>query len=484
MLKIKIAETKTAKIKLSSALAEAVAAVLKKKHNIDCNNPYDGFTAEQLEKITSIELKNPSAGACKGLEFLPNLMGLHINNGYYQTHAIGELLSIDNDDLQTIYKCKKLTELTIRNQPKITQIFLDELPNLKDVDICENESLGAIEGVDELHHLNMLTCYGNERLCKFTNLHEAIKKNVPFLKLDVNLFPKAINYDPKTGKYDPEVIEKLNSHFDRAAGYGKDQWMQTFTRRIDPKNPWREKLIVINHVQMLNLHNKACQILDECVPPDASEFETIVAIERYLAENVTYDYESIENAHTNPKGAPYGANGAHNCIMLGACVCQGYSRGEQYILSLRGIASSAISCVAQKDKLHISDRKKQWTNTREIADARDTYADHSILRIDGYYQLYSDPCWNAAHWQHGDKSMPYSLLSKGEISETHMLLRFDQHVENFSLPHGIKERLTKSIQTNELFVKTRSAEVVAARAQLGQQGPALVRGMIPTGRKL
>ena len=58
---------------------------------------------------------------------------------------------------------------------------------------------------------------------------------------------------------------------------------------------------------------------------------------------------------------------------------------------------------------------------------------HSIISIDDVDCLYDDPCWNAGRYQRGDKSMPWTLLTKDEISRDHTLSFNERNINNNTL---------------------------------------------------
>ena len=58
---------------------------------------------------------------------------------------------------------------------------------------------------------------------------------------------------------------------------------------------------------------------------------------------------------------------------------------------------------------------------------------HSIISIDDVDCLYDDPCWNAGRYQRGDKSMPWTLLTKEEISRDHTLSFNERNIDNNTL---------------------------------------------------
>lgn len=122
-----------------------------------------------------------------------------------------------------------------------------------------------------------------------------------------------------------------------------------------------------------------------------------------------------------------GANGAYNAFIYGTCVCEGYTRAMQYLLTLKGIKSHNVHCISGEDKLHMSTDKQDNIYKRyDLPD--DGY--HSIISIDDIDYLYDDPCWNAGRYQRGDKTMPWTLLTKEEISKDHTLSFGEKNINN------------------------------------------------------
>ena len=467
-----MAETKKEKTELSIPLAVAIIKQLKEKYGIDHFDVDFSFTQEELSKITNLTLEHPSSGM-KGIEYLPNLKSLSligIETGAFRKNLSG----IDDHDMTCIEKCKNLEELVIRRQPKITSIDIGSLPKLKYLEICENHQLEKIEGIDKLPLLESLDCYGNESLSRIEHLDKVIEKEQwGHLDLDVLLFPSAIGYQPHTASYNQKAVDALNNTPQIAT------WSQEFGED--------KERIQLSHWQMIQLHNSACQILSEILRPHQNDsIDQVMAIETYLAQNVVYDHAACERKdHTflktengqTTKGPKHGSNGSYSCLVQKQCVCEGYTRGEQYLLALRGIKSRNVSCIGEKDTRGMSDSQKDWSQ-KDVILPSEGY--HSIIQLTDM-GLYSDPCWNAGRWQKGDKSMPYSLLSKEEMSKTHTL-SFEERNWDGIPEHISRSMVAESIKNNDLFRKTKMAEVEAQRKELGKQNSTPVRGMISDGR--
>ena len=102
----------------------------------------------------------------------------------------------------------------------------------------------------------------------------------------------------------------------------------------------------------------------------------------------------------------------------------------QYLLRLKGIKSHNVHCISGEDKLHMSTDKQDDKYKRyDLPD--DGY--HSIISIDDINCLYDDPCWNASRYQRGNKSMPWTLLTKEEISRDHTLSFNERDIDNNTL---------------------------------------------------
>ncbi len=468
------------RIKLSTELGLIVAKELKEKYGID--KWKDGsittftFTKEELSYIQTLTIKDTHQGDLVGIEHFPSLKSLTIDSSKSRrnldeyTHP-KNIRSINDKDIASIEKCANLESLTIINQPLITEIDLSGMPKLDDVNIIHNMNLEKIHGIDKLHGLTSLTCYGNNSLYEFDGLDKAIIQNREHfdeLNLDVLLFPKAIDYKPD-GSYNQEALVALEDINGLSRGLNNVKWCENITNHSAVK---------ISHHEMLTMHNKACQILHDICSPTASLPETVLAVEKYLAENVSYDDESLKTGHTKYKdnildGHKYGSNGAYECLMKSCCVCEGYTRGEQYLLALKGIKTRNVYCIGTPDTLGMADHSKKNDSQKDYILPREGY--HSIIYIEGGYGLYSDPCWNACRYQQGDKSLPYSLLTKEEIGKSHTL-SFEERSHGLSIRAVTRSQIAQSIERNTLFQKSLTSEVAEQRRVLQQDVIGIIRG--------
>ena len=384
------------------------------------------FTADELALIDRLSFENPVQGDTDGVQLLPNLKSLIIksvgNTAYKQDKFVN---SISDKDGSCIAKCKNLEELDIENQAKLSFIDVSQMKQLHFLSFKRNAGLEEIFGLDSLEELCQLSCFGNESLTQIEGLNTAIMQNEELsdLDLDVLLFPDAVDYDVKTGKPNKDAIEKFNEL--------NVSWHEILSNG---------KSIKINNYQMMNMHKTAITVLEDYVPKHCDNRTTVIGIEQYLAENVKYDNESLNSGHSHISksdkfpsmqvGPSGGANGAYNAFIYNTCVCEGYTRAMQYLLRLKGIKSHNVHCIAGEDTLHMStDKGNDIYKTFDLPD--DGY--HSIISIDDVDCLYDDPCWNAGRYQRGDKTMPWTLLTKEEISKDHTLSFNERNIDNNTL---------------------------------------------------
>lgn len=478
----------TRKTRLPIPLALTVAKILRDKHNIDHWKDHsfdDSFTTEELSKITELSFDDNRGeqGCCTGIELLPNLKKLSISSRRNTAYVSpDDIVSIGyNKDVTSIEKCKSLETLTIENQDRLSYLDVSQLTNLRKLEVVGNQNLEHLDGLDKVPLLNSLTCFGNESLFKIEKLDKIIeeKPHLQHLNLDVLLFPSAVGY-----RYSGQTNEKAIGKIKRIASNGRCSWTQavigskktvdSFGRTITRGTTYHCRL---SNPQMIEMHNCACQILENNVQHASSTLRTVVGVENYLARNVVYDREHAKEK----EGITHGDNGAYNCLVKKYCVCEGYTRGMQYLLALKGIQSHTVSCISGKpDEKGMADLTTKLNRFTLVQP--DIGRLHSILRVDDCYCYYCDPCWDAGKYQltgaKKDQTLPYCLLTKSEISNTHTL----SHQERVVSEGQKKSRteITDEIKYNELFLKTKTAQMEEQRKQLGQQKPA--RGMILTGR--
>ena len=454
-------------IKLPLSLGVIINDILKEKIQFEPRKNKAGilsceFTNEELALIDKLYFDNPTKDGLKGIELLPNLKSLIVksdgNTLYRQDKNIA---SISDKDASRIAKCKNLEFLDIENQARLSFIDVSELKRLHTFIVKSNVELDQVFGLKSLKELWQLDCIGNENLTRIEDLNEVIMNNQELtdLNLDVLLYPDAVGYDMKTGSVNEETIKKfeeINVSWQEILCIGKN--------------------IKINNFQMMSMHKKACKALEEYVPQYCENRTAVVGIERYLAENVKYDKEALNNGHSHSyesktdslpsiiAGPIGGANGAYNAFTYNTCVCEGYTRAMQYLLRLRGIKSHNVFCISGEDKLHMStDKGDDMYKVFNLPDS----GYHSIISIDDVDYLYDDPCWNAKRFQEGDNSMPYILLTKEEISKSHTLSFGEKNIDNNTLKVS-RDMVQVAMQRIENYREDKRRQEVISEQEIGK----------------
>lgn len=378
--------------------------------------PYKGmlnleFTQEELDLVTEIDIVNPVKGCLDGIENLRCLERLHITTqgatAYKKSPA-----SITDKDILKISKLKSLKSLKIDNQANISWVYLEHLENLEEVQITRNTSLEEIFGLNKLQKLREFVEFGNKELFTLECIGEMIANNaLDIFEIDFLHFNEVCDFYDKLSKL-------INCDF---------------TESLSGKTT----TISYTFYQMLLFHKKCLEIAAEAQKISQDRRLQIIYVENYLAKNITYDYEALnteKRAHYHEgkqQGKRNGTNSAYNGIMYGSAVCEGYTRTMQYILKLMGIKSKNVYCISGRDQISIN---HSYHNQVTLPD--DGY--HSIVRVEIDNSIYyCDPCWDSCRYHRGDTSLPYCLLTKKEISQSHTLsFEEDDVIYDISYPRN------------------------------------------------
>lgn len=411
-------------IKLPENLARIVWQTLNKKGVPTRTSNFGlmstSFTPSELEQVTTLNLVN-FHGSLKGLSNLPNLHSLSITTtGSPAFKSSKNLCSITDNDIFEIEKLTNLKHLSIDNQRLISQIDISRFAHLESLQLTRNQELTEIIGLANNRSISSLTLYDLNSLLPIKNFDKFITDNQELFEtnLDVLLFPQAIGFKPTTRSFNQTALGKLNSDIGAFA-----TWCETCS----------DKVIRINNHQITQMHGKALDIVNKYCK-NTSDIEAVTIIEQYLAKNVKYNYSALDSTLRGEMrdgilaGPVKGANGAYNAFMYNSCVCEGYTRAMQYMLALKGIHTGNVHCISGEDKLHMADAN--YDNEYAIFNLpKSGY--HSICRIErdsGIY--YCDPCWDACAYQQGNKTLPYLLKTKAEISKDHTLSFNEQVVSH------------------------------------------------------
>lgn len=414
-------------IKLPIDLGMRVSKILNEEHNIQSRKNNLGlisfeFTQEELDLIKKLEIINPVRNSILGIENLRNLESLKISTLSSSEYAYSPI-TIKDTSIYAINKLKKLRNLEIINQNDIDYIDLTGMDNLEFVTIVGNNHLCELLGLDTLKNLASINIYGNEELYSIDHLREAIKQSfLGELELDTIYYPELIGYDIRTDTYDQEMISHL------------EQIVDCHFSEIVTNKPTK-----IPFSAMKKVDEKCRNIVKDIRSRATGVKETVIGIEKYLAENVEYDRDGLTDNKRRAgtpveingmklrmtQGFKYGTNGSFNAIMYNKCVCEGYTRAMRYLLKLCNIKSRAVACIAGANQIESVTYNDRVISTRNLSNGY-----HSIINITDEFALYCDPCWDACRYQQGDETFKYCLLNKEEISKTHTLSFDENNIAN------------------------------------------------------
>jgi hypothetical protein len=133
-----------------------------------------------------------------------------------------------------------------------------------------------------------------------------------------------------------------------------------------------------------------------------------------MCENVDYDHDAADNPKWDYRSYTHAfrSNGTYNALMKKLCVCEGYSRTIQYIMSLLGVYVKDVHCDTEEHKVY-----KVSVNGKRFYQS----ADHSIQSIElNSCDYFCDLTWDASDLKK-NKPPKYFLLSHDEMSRNHKL---------------------------------------------------------------
>lgn len=373
------------------------------------------FTQEELNEITELIINNPTPNCLIGLENLKKLEKLKINSIYSAYKKSNP--SISDKDIAVILKMTSLKSLTIANQEKISWLYLDNLTNLEELTIIRNNQLGEISGLDKLKKIRELSIYGNKELYELAHIQDLIISNdLDLLELDLLSYPEVCDLRSKLSSI-------INCSFKETLSHGGELSYNSGVASI--------------------FHKKSLEIIKNAVGLSRNNLDIIILIEKYLAQNISYDYDARDRenrAHFEngqKRGLNNGTQSAYNGLMLGTCVCEGYTRAMQYLLRILNMKTKNVYCIGGKDQIKINENYHNQVNL-----PNDGY--HSIIRVEINNEVYyCDPCWDSCRWHRGDKTLPYCLKNKKDILKDHTL-SFEE--DNVSIDGS-------TISVNEEYIK-------------------------------
>lgn len=427
------------KIKLPISLGIAVSKYLRNEKGIETEiNKYGlaefSFLPEELEMVQKLELSNIKKDTLEKIKYFKNLRILIISNiehgGATEDSHESEEYSIEDRDFMDLLECENLEKLVIIAQNKLRRIDLKNFKKLRYVELRCNKRLEEIDSDRDINNIETFICCDNEKLKNTEEIARIIERNTKLsrLEIDVMNFPDAIAFDYHTGEYNQETITRLSK-------FENIQFEECFEG---------DRVIKLTLEEMIKMHNKACEILHLNVQDTANKKDLIVSIENYLVKNVVYDEKAATHVHidTNDenceekekiyrfvKAPSHGASGAYNALIYNQCICEGYTRAMQYLLKLKGIKSHDVYCrpkLKERSFFNTEEENAQAGKYEIVFD--DEY--HSVLCIDDYNSLYSDPCLDAKYYRKGNKTFPFLLKTRDEMEETHKFVSNQADIMN------------------------------------------------------
>ena len=253
------------------------------------------FTEEELSKIKELTILNPSPDSLKGIELLSHLEKLTIST-LGRTAYRKEKTSITDKDIAKIGQLSHLKSLTINNQSEISWVYLDHLTELEELTITRNAQLEEVSGLPLLTHLKELSIYGNKDLYQIDGIVEFLQK-IDLDALDLDL----LNY-PEVESLKAKLASMINCRFVETLSGGG--------------------IISYSTYQVSLFHQKCKKIVERIKQQTKNQRGQIIGIEKFLAENVTYDYEALEQEDRihmedgKRRGKKNGTNSAYNLCSI------------------------------------------------------------------------------------------------------------------------------------------------------------------------
>lgn len=358
----------------------------------------DTFLESEFEHITEIHVDNEMLNY---IDLFPNVNKIH-----FDMHC-----NLSQYDIQSIIdKYPNIVELSIIEQPNVQIVNIRGLTKLQELKIVGNKNLRKVSGIDCLEDIYKLVFYGN---IMYSHYEELCASGIKYategsqIDLDVLAFPEMIKV-----VQDDEELRNLPEHI-----FYNIKWNEAVgLKKLDSHLRYSSS-------QMMVVYKKALEICQKYLNEKDSEVYKYAILYQWMCENVKYDHNGLTKGNSLVVdglrlGEKGGANGTVNALLYRNCVCQGYSKGLQFLTKMAGLHSYDVDCIVDQAHQNIPFIVVNNERTKHNGD-------HSIQKVilDGRI-YYSDATWDAGRFQRGDKPV-YFLLSKKDISTTHKLVGED-----------------------------------------------------------
>lgn len=354
----------------------------------------DGITQEQADQITELTIQECDVELLKHfkklkkLKIKPNLRDMGI--------------TLDLD----ISNMGKLESLDIIATDGITNINIDNAPNLNAINISGNKGLEKTTGLEDLKELKTLLMVDNNVLKEIPDIQSiAHGQNIETLQVD---FDWLHLFEEKYGSLDKIQDDDVMNN--------KVTLIEKMGRFIYP----------LELDKGIEVEKKSRKILDQIIDDSMSETEKICAINTWLVDNVKYDFNVIDERDDASAGKielegqraidNIRANSAYNSLVLQSAVCEGYTNGMKYLLNKAGIEAEKVDC-------------RYWDEEdEEITDyIHPKNSNHSIIRFktkDGWF--YSDPTFDSMD----ASKRKFFFKTRDEINKVHSLSIVEMNVDS------------------------------------------------------
>lgn len=392
----------------------------------------DGITQEQADQISELTIQECDVELLKHFK---NLKKLKIKPNL---RDMGTTFDLDISDME------KLESLDIIATDGITNINIDNAPNLNAVNISGNKRLEKTTGLEDLKELKTLLMVDNNALKEIPDIQSiAHGQNIESLQVD---FDWLHFFEEKYGD-----LDKIQD----------DDVMKNKVALIEKMGRFIYPLELDKGIEV---EKKSKEILDQIIDDSMSETEKICAINTWLVDNVEYDFNVIDERDDASAGKielegqraidNIRANSAYNSLVLQSAVCEGYTNGMKYLLNKAGIEAEKVDC-------------RYWDKEdEEITEyIHPKNANHSIIRFktkDGWF--YSDPTFDSMN----PCKRKFFFKTKNEINKIHGLSLIEMNVDSPDVrsEEYSNERLSEIL--TEQLRKTREKEKQVSKDDRGE----------------
>ncbi len=379
-----------------------------------------------IQSIKHIDIPESKLKLIPLLSMYPNLQSISIRNVESLTGKTIRQISA---------KCPQLTSLTIENADGLHGIDVSTFENLQFLTIRSNQDLKMVEGLAKLKNIASVEIYDNISLSHTSKICSDLVRligNGKSLNLDVLMYPeiqKAIlqhNDKIQNGRIQGECITQQMQDDTLL-------WSEMINRQFNytQRTEKREQKCTYRNYTMREIDRRADSIINSYIEQGDTEEQKFTILYDFMKENVEYNYSAVAadakkrmEFHTGKTNA----NGLAEGFFYRTCVCEGYVRMFQYLLSKCGIKSQEVVCLYDADKI-----EKGYK-----------YSDHSMIKT--YLQrgtYLSDITFDAGRFHENQYSYKYYLLSKGEMSQTRSSQGRDWDVSEMPFPREEKWELQR-----------------------------------------